>query len=413
MIQTIRAFEYQSIRIGESLTTTDGVIATLTDAQHATLAKFSDETKDKYFACGRRNVRFQNYVGFIQVGKLGIEILPKVDRASVADPARWHRVLLDMLRVAGNIKIDTPDRASLNVQHRSLLELLVKRLLRLCADLLRQGLAKGYRTVEENRSQFRGRLLVSEHLRRNLVRQDKFFVAHSVYDYAIPANLVLHEALLVLARVALGAELSREVSRLRSMFPDVPRWSVTSERLDNIHLTRATARYREALTIARLLMMNLGPQLSSGREPLLAMLFDMNKLWESYVAAIARKVSVDGVTVRTQDSRAFWKPAKGNRRMIRPDITVRRGKQTELVIDTKWKMPRDGKPSIADLRQMFAYNELFESPRAMLLYPSPRETHFGSHGSYAQREHTCTTGFLNVLKDVESGLQLLLCDRSG
>ena len=40
-----------------------------------------------------------------------------------------------------------------------------------------------------------------------------------------------------------------------------------------------------------------------------------------------------------------------------------------IVIDTKWKVLRDDKPSDADLKQMFVYNLHYNADLSILLYP--------------------------------------------
>ncbi|HBT09510.1 MAG TPA: restriction endonuclease, partial [Leeuwenhoekiella sp.] len=55
---------------------------------------------------------------------------------------------------------------------------------------------------------------------------------------------------------------------------------------------------------------------------------------------------------------------------IRPDIVIMNGEKTELIIDTKWKIMDHNKPSTHDLRQMYVYNEYWNSAKALLLYPS-------------------------------------------
>ncbi|MBZ0119176.1 MAG: McrC family protein [Sandaracinaceae bacterium] len=71
------------------------------------------------------------------------------------------------------------------------------------------------------------------------------------------------------------------------------------------------------------------------------------------------------------------------------------GRQEPLaIIDTKWKVPTDGRPSDADLKQMFAYNELFRGTRAVLLYPSDREPRAGVVGEFRGKGTTCETLFV-------------------
>lgn len=67
------------------------------------------------------------------------------------------------------------------------------------------------------------------------------------------------------------------------------------------------------------------------------------------------------------------------RKTIRPDIHIERktpaGKD-RIILDTKWKVPRDGRPDDADLKQMYAYNLQFGAQQSYLIYPNPgKRTH--------------------------------------
>ena len=62
-----------------------------------------------------------------------------------------------------------------------------------------------------------------------------------------------------------------------------------------------------------------------------------------------------------------------------PDILVKRGSETLLVVDTKWKRlsariddPKQGIAQ-ADVYQMLAYSRIYRCPRMMLLYPHHSE----------------------------------------
>lgn len=56
-----------------------------------------------------------------------------------------------------------------------------------------------------------------------------------------------------------------------------------------ISKSRKTAPYKTALEIARLIILNFAPNVSSGKENMLALLFDMNSFWEEYVLVCLKK----------------------------------------------------------------------------------------------------------------------------
>lgn len=73
-------------------------------------------------------------------------------------------------------------------------------------------------------------------------------------------------------------------------------------------LNRATQRDANALTYARLILAQRGPQLRTGRDRVFALLFDTNVLWERSIAVRLRRVAPAGVHVSTQERHVFWRP---------------------------------------------------------------------------------------------------------
>jgi hypothetical protein len=73
-----------------------------------------------------------------------------------------------------------------------------------------------------------------------------------------------------------------------------------------------------------------------------------------------------------------------------------------LVGDTKWKLPSGGIPSDDDLKQMFVYNELYDCPDAVLLYPSAGSRREPRSGEFAiEEQHVCRTAFLGLFEGEE------------
>ena len=81
----------------------------------------------------------------------------------------------------------------------------------------------------------------------------------------------------------------------------------------------------------------------------MALMFDMNKLWEEYVYTILKRQLLEkdnNYTVLAQSRKDFWTSSDGGK-IVKPDIVVNYGDRCVAVLDTKWKCPKDGKPSDA------------------------------------------------------------------
>jgi 5-methylcytosine-specific restriction enzyme subunit McrC len=398
--KTVRVFEYERLKVGQSCRTTDGGEAIFGETEFDTLVRFNDASARPILTVEHRAVRFSSHVGYIQLPRLGIEILPKADRDRERQTTRWRDALLDMLRVAHGLQLVHSTDANLAVHDANLLECYIRRFVSQVQILLHHGLIRGYRKVQENRSSFRGRLLVTQNLRANLVHAQRMYVEHQVYDHDIIANQTLLAALDLLTRAPLRHDLRDQVAIVAASFPDSVNARIDLESLDRLNLGRNSERYADALHMARLILEYRAPTLRAGTANVLALLFDMNVLWERYITALLRRVTPGDLRVVAQDSRRFWKPHGSRVRSLKPDIVVRcqPDDQVCLVLDTKWKTPSRGQPSDDDLKQMFVYNELYDCNRSLLVYPQP-SGYENRDGVFERTGKACGTHFVSLFTD--------------
>lgn len=156
-------------------------------------------------------------------------------------------------------------------------------------------------------------------------------------------------------------------------FPEVKVIKTTENTFSKVPKLKKTAPYQTVLSITRLIILNYAPNVSSGSEKMLALLFYMNSLWEEYVLIKLQQACLNkDIEVYGQNSKGFW-----NGITIRPDIVLKRkldnNKEDILIIDTKWKNIDQYQPSTHDLRKMYVYNEYWKSSRSLLLYPSQKK----------------------------------------
>lgn len=360
----ITTYEWRPLVVNQAY---DGV--TFTADHLRALADLNQRHQGKYFTLGARRLTCTGWVGVVEVPGLTLEILPKTE--ALPDGAeRWRRVLLEILRATGQLPTSI-SVAALATRPLRLLDVYVRLLLRECEGLLHAGLVKQYRLTEGNRPALKGQLRFAEHLRYNLVHQERFYVRHQTYDPNTPLNALLRMALQLVTEVVTNAALR---SRAATLLLAWPATSVVPVPATFPRLGRRTLRYRPALELALLLLRRLHPDVRAGRTEAVALLFEMHRLFETYVARQLQRAARhwSGVVVKTQDSADFW----GNV-TIRPDIVVSRDSQDSrdkqvVVLDTKWKVPKNDRPSADDLQQLYAYCHLWHAPEGWLVYPATR-----------------------------------------
>jgi len=387
----IQVFEYQSIGWDR----TPG----FTQAHFETLARYHETHPNPYYTLIHRGVKFTQYVGVLQVGSLTIEVLPKADREPVTEgsKAKWQRILLEMLKECHLLKVEAASTAALRLKANSILDFYIGLFLKETESIVRQGLVKKYRQSHGNVNALKGRLDFGRHISRNLVHQEHFYTHHQVYDKEHLINQLIYKTLALLPLLTTNPLLTDKVSRLQLAFPELPDVAVTAATFGNLKLDRKSLHYRAALQIAELLLLNFRPDIQRGANHVLAILFDMNKLFEEYVLRRLQKATVNtGWSVSGQARTTFWQ-----HKTLRPDIVVRLG-TSSVVLDTKWKVLKAAQPSDEDLKQMFSYNHYFDATHSILLYPFAEPLPM-SKGAFVNNQirggaaHSCEIRFLQLV----------------
>ena len=397
----IQVFEYNSLQYG---TEYNGVL--FKESHFNALVKFNELHQNRYFNIGYKKITFKNYVGVLQVDGLVIEILPKIDQYET-NTVLWQSVLIQMLKVTKKLKVNAVGEAQIKKQNIHLLDIYFEWFLNEVELLIRQGLIKQYYKETKNIRVLKGKLEFSRHLSKNLVHKERFYTSHQVYEKDHLIHQVIGQALEIVASMSKGNHLYHHCKSVQLDFPEVTSIQATHHTFNKIPKTRKTAPYETVLAIARLIILNYAPNVASGNENMLALLFDMNRLWEEYVLVRLQQVAEEkGVEVYGQNSKGFWDGIT-----IRPDIVLVKknyeNREEFLIIDTKWKNIDYAEPSIHDLRQMYVYNEFWKSTRSLLLYPS-MSTHLHSDHfiSYEDHKHSCCLGKISIFKEEELDVSL-------
>src|SRR5206468_400901 len=90
-------------------------------------------------------------------------------------------------------------------------------------------------------------------------------------------------------------------------FPEVSSGNVNAETFIRLQFDRKTERYKEALLISKMLLLNYRPDITGGTENVIAILFDMNKLWEEWVyRRLKKEEQAFEIEVKGQQIKDFW-----------------------------------------------------------------------------------------------------------
>ena len=369
------------------------------------LLKLNEYNNFDYFDSIPNGVKFKQYVGIIQVDNLSIEILPKSDKDNSS--ADWKGLLLQMLKACGHLKASIVGAANVKRQHLNLLEVYFELYLTEIETLIQRGLVKKYRKNSGNVKALKGKLEFAGNIRYNLVHKERFYTKHQVYDHDHLLHQTLAHALEILEQFSKGSYLFDRCKRVLLNFPETTPLMVRKKQIEGIVLNRKTAPYNQALELARLIILNYSPDISKGREKMISLLFDMNRLWEEFILIQIRKgLYGTRYSVKGQDSQTFI-----GSNYLKPDVVIQHNEDPKKVyiIDTKWKRPTNQSSSASDLRQMYAYNRFWNAKKAMLLYPGDSrgnsfrqfetEDFFRENDETIAITHLCKSGFVSILNE--------------
>ena len=339
----------------------------ISENQLEALQLYYGEKGVPYYSLVHHGVKFGEYVGVLQVGNTTIEILPKADKTG--DENTWRDVLIGMLRASGVFNIQSPSSSTLQLRANSILDLYLELYIKELEYLIHIGLIKKYRKTEANQTTLKGSLQFAKHIQQNLVHKERFFVKYTTYDKDHTIHQILFKALKLLQRINTNGVLSSRIGSLLLNFPEVTDIKVSESLFVKLQFDRKTEPYRTAIDIAKLLLLNYHPDLKKGKNDVLALMFDMNVLWEQFVYVSLRKHISGKTTITAQHTRNFWKPDSGSRSSMKPDIVINKDKDNCIVLDTKWKNLNGYNPSPEDLRQMYVYSKYYAATKVALIYP--------------------------------------------
>lgn len=319
----------------------------------------------------------KNFVGVISM-KDGttIEIYPKIYSKTAdngKEDTRVKKLLVDMLKTLRNSPFKSLQTANVNIEKMRVFEIFIRMYIDEVFFIVKRGLKSNYETIESNESVFKGKLRVSEQLRHNYAHKEKSFVEYDEFNINRVENKILKATLQYLYGCSVSMKNKNDIKTLLNYFVEVESSVDYSVDFAKIVPERNTKDYETALLWSRVFLMGKSFTSFSGSEVAFALLFPMETLFESYVAAQLKKL-LKGTEYKlsAQDKTYHLFEEPGKKFQLRPDIVIRN--HSEIVImDTKWKVLSDRKAnygiSQADMYQMYAYQKKYGASSVTLLYP--------------------------------------------
>ena len=326
----------------------------------------------------KNGVQANNYVGVLQTKSgLTIEILPKIaGRTEEATDTRVRQLFLEMLKAVRSINGKTFRLTNLNAKKNNLLEVFISKFLNESDMIIKRGLKSSYVTVQSNEKFLKGKLLMTQQLRKNIVNQSYFFNEYDEFMTNSAENQLIKTTLEYLLKNSRDNNNLRIIREQLVYFEFVDLTNSPEQTFQKVSIGRNYTYYEQTLDWCRIFLSRKSFTSFKGSSLAFAVLFPMEEVFEAYIAYMMKK-SIPDANVSAQDKKYSLfdrtNETKAGYR-LRPDLVVRFEDNRTTIADTKWKVLDSTGPSQTDLYQMYAYYTRYRHKsenvdKVVLIYP--------------------------------------------
>lgn len=335
---------------------------------------------------GVKVIKPRNYVGVINIdNKVQIEILPKID---IGNEYELRKLFLKLLSSLKEFKGKSFKNARLNDSKLPIYEVFIQMYLNEVQELLKKGLKSDYVTLKGNLPFFKGKLLVNQHIKQNIVRKDRFYMAYDEFHINRPENRLIKTTLLKLNKISSNGKNQLLAKRLLAEFEMVNQSTNLDKDFSLVKKDRNAQFYQNLIHWSEVFLKNKSFSTFQGTQSVNALLFPMEKIFEAYIAKqLKTKCSEWKVETQKRSKYLFDKPRQFR---MKPDIYMSKD-DSAIVLDTKWKkLISDSSEnygiSQSDMYQMYAYAYKYDVENVILIYPKHKEVQLKNFPSYIQDE---------------------------
>jgi 5-methylcytosine-specific restriction enzyme subunit McrC len=296
---------------------------------------------------------------------------------------------------------------------RETIDLLAKVLINGTHKLLKQGLEHGYITQMVDMAGIKGKLALSETLKKGSLRHAKTICIVDDYSVDIPNNQILKATLLNLLQMeGLGATFKREIKKILPKLPPIADISLTGGTFQLAKINRNFRIYGLLMAVAKFIFENTAPTETKGVSRFMDFRRDedkMNQLFEAFLRNFYKKEQNEFNEVFAKEMMWQLEGSVSDKKFLpkmRTDITLQ-NKTRRMIIEAKFykKTFADGRgdmPKIHSphLYQLYSYlmqqetdDERSQTTTGILLYPTVEEE---IHLRYQYKRHQILIKTINL-----------------
>ena len=330
-------------------------------------------------------LQIMHYVGFFQFGNTRIQILPKVYAKSSPGSLSNSEItdsigfVYRLLYASGYLNVKKLLPQLQNASGGDLLEIFIEIFISEFIKEFRKNVHRNYIQIEENQQFIKGKIIVSETVRRNPILKHLHYTRFDEFSINNSLNQVFKSLILLLLSKTKSVSNKKKLVIGLTYLQDVELVTLGESHFRKVKFNRLNNSFEPLFNLAKLFFYNQQPGLSEGEAETFSFLVPMHTLFERYLATIFDSFSNTSFTFHYHCPR-YYLGKEGNKNVfqLEPDFTVFSGSRCICILDAKYKYPfkdseenenPDTKVSTSDLYQLCTYALRYSSKILVLIYP--------------------------------------------
>ena len=317
----------------------------------------------------------KSYVGVIQTANVSLEILPKIYENENSDKNNIRNIFIEMLKPVIDINDIQVKEADLSfTSNNNILEIFIELFVKSVNNLIKKGLKSEYVSKEDNQYFLKGKLKFNEHIKRNYIHKERFFVEYDEYIQNRAENRLIKSAIKLLLKRTSTVENKKSLRQQQFIFDAVDTSYDIEKDIKKINLHRGMKHYAVPLRFCEVFLKHKSFTSMRGKDNVFALLFPMQTVFEKYMELVLenskeelgiKQVFVNGYSDDFLLTSNIESDFSKSMAIINqePDYLLEMQDDKKIITDAKWKIldvkevDDEEKISIAsnDAYQIFSY----------------------------------------------------------
>ena len=299
-------------------------------------------------------------IGAVEIEGLSVSIRPKLGIGRVLFLASYA---MGAFRLRDRNPFDFRDEDTL-------VEALVPGFVSAARRAFARGLFHGYRTETETLHVVRGRIRISEQIRRRFGVPLPIEVRYDEFTEDILMNRLVKAAAARLGLMRIRSQQSRaDLGWVDATLENVAAVEFAPNALPEVSFNRLNEHYREVVALALLILCYSTIETERGATRAAGFLMDMNRVFQDFVTqAIREALGLSDRVFRSDGGIRGVTLDEGHSVQLKPDLSWWDGPDCTFVGDAKYKRAVYERVPNADLYQLLAYATALDLPGGLLVY---------------------------------------------